>query len=143
MTADRMSANQAGLAAIRTEFDGIWRIGLYPRAAIAGIAAAANNDAAARVLSNAVTAYTQSIRDRPATDQAQCLTCETTFDRRHLPEGLSTLRADVSAARRYMVGGLCRECWQRPGIRDLVRVAYGATMGVDIRIINVGAAGHA
>ncbi len=143
LTANRMSTNQAGLAAIRAESGGVLRIGMYPYEVVAGIAVVAKNDVAAGALWDAVTAFAQSIHDRPATDPAQCVTCDATFDRRHPPAGLSTLCADVPDAQRYMIGGLCAACWPKPETRDLVRVAYGVAMGVETRIIDVGPAGHA
>ena len=143
MTADRLANNQAGLTAIHAEGQGVWRLGLYPRAVIVGIAAAAREHPAAAALMSSIEVYTQGMHDRAPTDPVQCLMCVTTFDGTHVPAALSAISGDVPVPEHYLIGGVCASCWSQPDAQWHIREALAAGLGVKMRVIDIGPAGHA
>jgi hypothetical protein len=143
MTDDRLANNKAGLTAIHAEGQGVWRLGLYPRAVIADIAAAATEHPTAAALMSSIEVYTQDMHDRAATDPVQCLMCVATFDLAHVPVALSALSGDVPVPEHYLIGGVCASCWSQPDAQRHVREALAAGLGVKVRVIDIGPAGHA
>jgi hypothetical protein len=143
MIDDRLANNQAGLTAIHAEGQGVWRLGLYPRAVIAGIAAAAKEHPTAAALMSSIETYTQGMHDRAPTDPVRCLMCVATFDQTHVPAALSAISGDVPVPEHYLIGGVCASCWSRPDAKQRIQAALASGLGVRMRVIDIGAAGHA
>jgi hypothetical protein len=143
VTDDRLANTQAGLTALHAEGQGVWRLGLYPRAVIADIAVAAKEHPTAAALMSSIEAYTQSMHDRAATDPLRCLMCAATFDLPHVPAALSALSGDVPVPEHYLIGGVCASCWNQPDAQRHIREALAAGLGVKMRVIDIGPAGHA
>jgi hypothetical protein len=137
------TAGRAGLEALHAEGQGVWRLGLYPRAGIAGIAVAAKEHPAAAALMSSINAYTQSIHDRATTDPLRCLMCVAAFDLNHGPAALSALSGAVPTPEHYLIGGICASCWSQPDAKRNIREALAAGLGVKMRLIDIGPAGHA
>ena len=143
MTEDRLANNQAGLTAIHAEGQGVWRLGLYPRAVIAGIAAAAKEHPTAAALMSSIEAYTQGMHDRAPADPVRCLMCVATFDLTHVPAALSAISSDVPVPEHYLIGGVCASCWSRPDAKQRIQAALASGLGMRMRVIDIGPAGHA
>ena len=143
MTDDRLAINRAGLEAIHAEGQGVWRLGLYPRAVIAGIAMAAREHPTAAALMSSIEVYTQGMHDRATTDPVQCLMCVAAFDLTHVPAALSAISGDVPVPEHYLIGGVCASCWSRPDAQRHIREALAAGLGVKMRVIDIGPEGHA
>jgi hypothetical protein len=143
MTDDRLAINRAGLEAIHAEGQGVWRLGLYPHAVIAGIAVAAKDHPTAAALMSSIEVYTQGMHDRATTDPVQCLMCVATFDLIHVPAALSAISGDVPVPEHYLIGGVCASCWNRPDAKQRILAALASGLGVRMRVIDIGPAGHA
>jgi hypothetical protein len=143
MTDDRLANTQAGVDRLHAEGQGVWRLGLYPRAVIADIAAAATEHPTAAALLSSIEAFTQGILDRAATEPLRCLMCVAAFDGTHVPAALSALSGDVPVPEHYLIGGVCASCWSQPDAQQRIREALAAGLGVKMRVIDIGPAGHA
>jgi hypothetical protein len=114
--------------------------GLYPRAVIAGIAAAAKEHPTAAALMSSIETYTQGMHDRAPTDPVRCP--DVRRDVRPNPCAGSVV-GDVPLPEHYLIGGVCASCWSRPDAKQRIQAALASGLGVRMRVIDIGAAGHA
>jgi hypothetical protein len=69
--------------------------------------------------------------------------CVATFDLTHVPAALSAISGDVPVPEHYLIGGVCASCWSQPDAKQRIQAALASGLGVKMRVIDIGPAGHA
>jgi len=65
------------------------------------------------------------------------------FDGTHVPAALSGISGDVPVPEHYLIGGVCASCWSQPDGKQRILAALASGLGVKMRVIDIGPAGHA
>jgi hypothetical protein len=50
---------------------------------------------------------------------------------------------DVPVPEHYLIGGVCASCWNRSDAKQHIQAALASGLGVRMRVIDIGPAGHA